>query len=594
MDKLSAPGASDPVRRPVRSTDRSPLPQAAPAMRSPARVARFAVALAVAGMCIVHSFYFAAGPYYDDFEHRALLQQVARGDRSLGDFVWAPHNEHFIPLWRLWYYASWTWFRDFDPAWHVAMSAAHLAIGLGLFVLLRRYLSDPRAAAAGACVWLLAAIGSIDNPLLWISASHLSLGLAWIVGAMVCQTRCAGPRPRRWALALGVCMVGAVTTMGTLWLVTLVLPVQALLLERRTAHAPGDRARRSWPLAVWLVTFLVLGAWTVPLAIAAPSAHHLPIEPAALVQAVGRACANFAVAWTRLWIGQRPIPPTAQLAMETVLVLGLIAALAIYLRVNVRLLAVLAVLCLPYTILVHLARLDIPAENVLDWGRYGYVPTLAWCGVLALLADRAAVRWAGRGERLRTALALAAVGALVWLAWVQVGLARSSGERFAEIERDIEKQVREYQPAMMALAGQGDRLGHPVRLLEIPLGRPHVPKLSTVVECLHRRIAGRVQVTCAERYTDDDFQAALAALRAAGSDPVLRQWETLELDAHRLAVTFRDNSRQGLQQSQTVEFEVDSDQAFVFYRKFIAFHFPHGLPGVRIVLRRSARPVPSS
>src|SRR5687767_10925328 len=78
-----------------------------------------------------------APEYDDDWRHRAAMDVVLRGERPLHEFLLARHNEHFLPLWKTWCYATYrTWGREPLP-WHVAISAAHF-IGAAALVLTLR------------------------------------------------------------------------------------------------------------------------------------------------------------------------------------------------------------------------------------------------------------------------------------------------------------------------------------------------------------------------------------------------------------------------------------------------------------------------
>ncbi|MBX7168131.1 MAG: hypothetical protein K1X74_17480 [Pirellulales bacterium] len=541
------------------------------------------VGLGVAVMLLVHSHYWSAGPFFDDFDHRGMLREVDAGERTLPEFLFQLHNEHFLPAWKLWYFGMWRLSRHDFTVWHIAMSLAHLVSGLCLFVVLRHYLQHPVAAGVGTCLWLVAAIGGFENPLLWIGASHLSMALAWVLAAAACVTRLNRPRAALALAAMVACMALAVLTMGTTWLMLLALPVQVVLLERpasRTAAAPNRW--RVW-VGTWLATFVALGAWTLPMAAHTAGADAARRDPAALVEALARACANLELAWSRLLIGYRSVPDFARLATEVAIVSFVLVGALIVLRASWRRLLAGFVLVFPFVVLCQLARLSFPWQSVLDWGRYNYLPTLLGCIVAAEICEALLRRFQGTG---RYVLALAITLTLTVATIRQLELARDSSELFNTIEQRIKSEVHSRRAAMQRLTEQARRQGRPVRMLEFPLAWPYLPYLSTLVDRLEDEVEGNVQVSIARAYTADDLAYARQTLGALQGDPVVDQWaqflDKTAAAAQSLRARAAATGPPATVPNGTIAY---SPTASLSVEEFLAIHYPGGLPGLKVVHR---------
>src|SRR5262249_540782 len=85
---------------------------------------------------------------YDDVDFLNLSADVLAGKRSLSSLTFFPNGEHLIPVLRLAFHGSvWLFGTDARP-FRAVVLLAHVASGLFLSLLARRFLPRPGVAAA--------------------------------------------------------------------------------------------------------------------------------------------------------------------------------------------------------------------------------------------------------------------------------------------------------------------------------------------------------------------------------------------------------------------------------------------------------------
>lgn len=342
-------------------------------------------------------------PILDDLVHLSGVAEVERGDRTLADFLMAPHNEHLLPLWKLWFYGTWKVAGLEPAAWHVGITAAQAVSGVLLYILLRYYFATRWASLFAALLWSSSACGCWDNPHNWIGASHLSMAMAALLAAMIATRRLPEGGWRRPAL-LALSLAVALATMGTILVAAAILPLQYWLLDDPRSRLPKYRATF---LFAWLVPLAAIGWWQVSLyhamatrGISIERANHAAI-------AVYWTVAEFAVSLDVFWV----IPPVGRAAEQNsagqwvalVLLTGGLAALR---GSRARISWVFLALTLAHTFVACRARGIYSLEKILSWGRYHYMPELFWCVLLGAFADWALVWLPRRGGALLGAIGL--------------------------------------------------------------------------------------------------------------------------------------------------------------------------------------------
>lgn len=568
----------------------TPIPAAVTTSRSRGSWGPLLVLAAGLVAClIVESRYWQIGPYFDDYYHRAFAQQVLDGQRTLGGYLLLNHNEHFLPAWRLWYFGQYAAFENDWLTWHLAMTAAHAGIGLCIFFLLRRYLDDAWAAAFGASLWLIAAIGGADNPDLWIGASHLSFALLWVLVAMVCASHAGRPHGALWSVAMALSMGLAVATMSPTWLILFVVPVQLALLERPAAAAAG--ATPSWRIWMFLAcgSIAALGAVSTFVLVSPTVANwEIQLSPSGIPAAMGRAAAGTTLSLVKLLAGDVGVPKPGTLALAGVAILIVLALCGRFLAGSWRLLIVISVLVAPYLVLSHWARLHVSLQSTLSWGRYAYLPTIGWCLIVGCILAGLGARLSQRGR----VVALTIVG-LLWIAAVpvQLRLARSGVLQFQDSLRGTEDVVAYFEPMIRAMADVARTRGAPVRILNQPAAVPRAPFLSTLDALVAAR--QQIRIAGANEYTQGDFADAQKVLEELHQSPLIRNrcqdWSTAQLLTFELAQVLKQLSQAASQRGSPLRvpnlplnYPLHQTQTL---EEFIQLQFGDTLAGIEILPR---------
>lgn len=419
MDSLTAE-TQDAVRPPQTRSLRG--------LRSTRSIESIVLLLVLAALpFVLHSVYANGGFYYDDQFHLQQCRLIETQQISFADYVLLPHGEHFIPIWKALFCGCYLAFGESSLAFHLLVTAFHSAAVLLLYFLLRSYTTDLSAAAA-SIIWALAAIGGWDGPFLWIAASHLSVGVTFILAAMCCVTKLNSPDHSRWALLFGVLLTLGLFTMGSLIVLMPALLLQYWLFEHQQRSSNQS-------LLWWLPALAVpcMAVVAVHLLYVLPAVERLDrpaMNPIAALQMLsgGYAIASWrlvswadnAVFWGRLF----------GLALLTaLLLLGSSAE-----RRSSLLFFTVSVF---FSLLAYTARSGWEVTHVLSWGRYRYLPTLFWCVVAGIVAA-AGLRWLREHHRDLVWPSVLSVGLFVLI--VQFRIAVSSAEVFRRIAAEERRQ----------------------------------------------------------------------------------------------------------------------------------------------------------
>jgi len=375
-----------------------------------------------------------APEYDDDWRHRAAIDAVVRGDRSLHEFQLARHNEHFLPLWKTWYYATYqTWGREPLP-WHVAISTAHF-IGAAALVLTLRSMIGPSRALTAGFIWAGASFGNFDAPQVWIGSSHATFGVAlWLLASAAAT----GFATRWWliaALAVGVFWTAALASMLALLVLTAPLIAQTWWIEFQ--KRPDAMLRKTCFLAAILLPTAagVVAQLVVP---HDDTDRRKPGPRSAIVTLQGTGLL-FAASSGNLVLPPSAVGPAQQdhawqaaVATPIAATIGLIAMIGIGwlfwrsqrpgIHGGHRAIAWAIVAAVPWTLLACFHLSDESTTVLASHGRYRVSPTLFWSVAIATLPISLSVR---------TAIPLAAL----YLA-LQAGCAGAAAKQLGVMHRE--------------------------------------------------------------------------------------------------------------------------------------------------------------
>lgn len=336
----------------------------------------------------MHSAFYDGGFYYDDQFHLQQCRQIAAGQSTLSSYLLLPHGEHFIPVWKGLFWLCHSTFGESSVAFHLVVTTFHAAAVLILSVLLKKYLSDFSATAV-SLLWATATIGGWDGPFLWIAASHLSVGLTFLLAAMGCLTRFHDRNSQLWAMIGGALLLVGLLTMGALIVLTPALLLQYWLFEHR--GATPRRNQLVWLAALTLPCLLV---GLVHVAYVLPAVERLERPPTNLPAAVRMLSGGYSVSCWKLFAWTDD-------AVQWGRGLGLLLLAALVLRSSAaerKISVVFFVLSLSFSVLAYTARSGWDVEHVLTWGRYRYLPTLFWCVVSGCVLATG-LRWLSQRRR---------------------------------------------------------------------------------------------------------------------------------------------------------------------------------------------------
>lgn len=470
---------------------------------------------------VTHLPYLHAAHVEDGIHHLGSVGSVQMGESNLGEFLWSGWNEHLLPAWKLWYFTMWKVFGLQPMGWHVAVLVGHGVSAALLFFFLRHYLASTLAAAVGALFWAVASIGGWDNPLLWISASHLTFGFMWLLAAMCCVSGYHSPHSTRWALGMAACQTMAVFTMGALWVLTPILPVQYAILEHR--RPLQIKRLRTWLLA-WLVPFLMLGLLQTMFSISSRSPEIEAQWTPDLLLGLVRAGAEFQISLFSLWL--QPVGSENTLNTVGAAVVGVVAIGVFFLvpKINRRLLLVTFGLTMVYTIVVHTMRAAYPDDRALIWGRYAYIPVFAWSAAMAALTALPQFRSSKFDQRCLISIVLLV---LPFYVVRQYETARSTRFELNDTFSETYERWEAYQQIFRQLAATAKEEDKKVQLTEFPLLIPPVitaRQLYNVID-LGNDTEWISFVTPLEM-DEENHQHALQLIKSIGN-PQKDQWYSL-------------------------------------------------------------------
>lgn len=442
----------------------------------------------------------------DDIGHLRDVGAVQVGVLSLGEFVWAGANEHFAPLWKLWYYFTWRCFGVAPLPWHLCVLVAHGVTAGLLFFLMRHYLNSNLGAWVGAYCWSVAAITGWDNPLSFISASHLIFGFLWLLAAMCCVTHFDGRSSTYWALGMAVCQSIAILNMGAMWVLTPILPAQYIILEYRR---PVDRKRLATWILVWSIPFLVLGYIQTAATLPQVDLNNEFGAGPDLRRGVVRAAAEFQTTLASLWL--RPVDHEERFDIKPAAAIGaVILALLFFIpKINRRFLLVSIGLCVVYTILVHMMR-AYSDDRAMHWGRYAYIPILAWCTAIATVI---ALPHFHRTTFDRRCLAVILLVAIPFLTFKQYEFTRSTTETYNQEFSDAVATWNTNQRYFEQIAERASAENQAVVLIDFPIAVEPAITARTFHACLdlgeHHDL---IEFVTPEQTDDEEHKLAVGLL----------------------------------------------------------------------------------
>jgi hypothetical protein len=427
------------------------------------------LALLLATVCAVVTGYpfWSTIHFHDDQLHLVEITRVSGGQLGLATYLWQPHNEHFVPLWKLWYFLTWRLCGIQSLGWHLSITAAHILGSLALFGLMWRYLGAA-AAWTALVLWAGGTGRQIDNALIWIAASHLTFGFAAAQGAMLAVTWLDGPRARTAYALMAGCILIAGAFMGAMLFVVAWLPLQYALVQ---ADRPALwRQRRAWLLA-WLVPCLLILGFQVA-SVLLPSMDDLAAQgrdTAPVKSLVGTFCAfGTALVSRTYWPIHRPLTVALE-AKVAAAVIALVACLAIAPPRGRKLIVYALLVAGSYTFIAYAGRAHVSNQDLIQWGRYLYLPEWAWCVILPAAFAGLLTRFSGR---LRAALSGVVTTALLVYLARQHYVAREIAQ-VAEIILQPQSSILSGCETLLDAAAQHSAATHqPLRLPDVLLDFP--------------------------------------------------------------------------------------------------------------------------
>jgi len=322
---------------------------------------------------------------FDEYWFFLLMGWLETGRIGWAEYVLQPMNTHWVPLWKMLYYTQWRLWgvgAASAEAWHVPMVISHALSAWCLGWLSWRYSRSWSVTVLAAGIWATATIGTWDSPLLWPGVGCVTHGVTLLLIAMVCAAH-YGLGQRAWHLLTWLAAALSVGMWGAMLPMLLVLPVQYRWLEwprRNQATLASDGARRFY--AEWLTFCLLLGVMLWVCSAGALSERLGQRAETDVLRAIAatpwQLSASLATLAPLPWREGLLARPNLSLTVAcTILGMALIPA-----RTR-RLVLVFWMLALGYFLLINAARPDLPFEAVARWGRYHYLPVMAWTPAVA-------------------------------------------------------------------------------------------------------------------------------------------------------------------------------------------------------------------
>lgn len=372
-------------------------------------------------LTLQHCF-FPVAYHSDDFDHLIGIHRVHFGGEPLARFIMTPHNEQFLPLWRLWYFVAWRVFGLDPTAWHLLITISHGLSAVFAYLLVERYAGRLGGLVTGF-LWAGTTIGTFDSPLMWIAPSHFAIAIFFHLASLAANRLASGPHWPVWTIVMSLALAAGLFTMGSTLPIALLLPLQRYWVD-------GTRRRPKRENALWFAAWgaPIIGAIISQIVVVTPRIHYLVdlVGPPDWIKAFNIEFLVFIVSLEHLL----PWPLLSAVGSYAALV-GFLLLLAFSrlkgpaLRFTVASFLVMAL----YTFAACAARTHYETDRILGWGRYRYAPSLWW--ILAI-GTGAGCAWHLIGRRGRRAVAVFALIFLSGFLFQQSLQARSAADQLMQ------------------------------------------------------------------------------------------------------------------------------------------------------------------
>lgn len=503
-------------------------------LRSPDRwTAALIVVLCVGTVFATHAAYLDAFATNDDLYLQLEMGYVATGHTSLATYAANDYNGQLFPLFKLMYYAAWRAFGLAPEPWHAANLLAHAASAVLLFWLLRNAGLHAFAAAVGGLLWASAAIGRWDNPLIWICGGAIVWSTMWLLAAIGIATRPHGNGSRASATGMALVLTASMTTWGVMGMLSPLVPVARWLSGAGSTGRPPGWLR--WFIA-WGVPVVAFGLWQAAVArssFRAPPAYSVRanLAEASFFEPAIRAGMQMLASLSGVTLCIDSAQQEGKgLIVGAVLAVAVLAGLWRAPPIGRRLALLLLAGAAGYLIVAHAMRTDVTRTEALAWGRYRYLPTLAWCAALGVAVGSVT----GRERRGGRIAALAVTLVLLAIIAANRRLAVATAADFRRVRGPLHEVYQANVRLLDSLNSMGNRRGRTLRFPQIPVDLPPVRNvqfpLSSFIALKRRHGLPGIQVVVAERLQAADVRRVQAALGSL-SNPRARQWSALVRDA---------------------------------------------------------------
>jgi hypothetical protein len=325
---------------------------------------------------------------FDDTWFLLLVGWLETGEMGWIAYLLKPMNTHWLPAWKLLYYLQWRVWGAGETsavAWHVPLILSQAAGAWCLGWLVQRYTRRWALTLLSAGVWATATIGTWDSPLVWLAAGCIAHSVNCLLLSLwgVAHYGLGRRFWHLWAWGWGTL---AVLMWGAMLPLLVALPLQYLGFElplRRRRGQHSVMARRF--LVEWLVLSALLAVLLVVCSAQAIESRMGQRSEEDVLTALQGVPWQLSASLATL----APWPVRERLLAEPNAALGVAVAvlmLALAARPARRVVLLFLLLAVLYFAIIDFARPDLPFEAVARWGRYHYLPVLAWAPAVAAAA----------------------------------------------------------------------------------------------------------------------------------------------------------------------------------------------------------------
>ncbi|WP_146582925.1 hypothetical protein [Neorhodopirellula pilleata] len=438
---------------------------------------------------------------------------------SLFGFLTRFHNEHFLFLWKSWYFLALRSFGVEPIGWHAWIIGFQCLGALALHKLALQLSASRMSAAIAGLLWAGASFGSFDNPLTWIGASHLAMATSLVVVAALGASRGTHQPVSLTVLWTALALTCSFLMMSSIVVFSVLVPLVVVLRWSSYSGTQRWATLTAWALpAAGIVAIQLWGISHQGFEATAPS------EQKDLGNALPGFLAAYGSAAARLIAGisfKNSEPAVAlSLLLITVFVVG-------WFRSQRWLLPICVATAL-HTALVAFARSEFPPSQFQAMGRFTYIPTLAVACVFVSSAEMLLATLKLQGSRYlvpgAVALGLMFVGG-------QLRQSYSTVQLCAVVNADSYRPWSQSRELLNEIDA-GDRQRHqPTRIPDFPIScRSFVQSLSGFQAYLNNgHIAdsseprSRLQVVAIAEMTKDDW-AYLEKQLTGSENPQARLW----------------------------------------------------------------------